>query len=796
MIRRPPRSTLFPYSSLFRSADPAGDAPADADDVPDAADVPAETGPGLDDPPYTRWVDPFIGTGGQAFNIGSSLPGATAPWGMVKASPDTHGPYGGPPPGFQHCAGYWYDDTRSYGITHTHMHGTGGTHYGNLSVFPATGMTDAMIPKDQRLMPFTHLDEVARPGYYAMSLGRPGEYEGTGFARHEVTATTRCAHHRIRFTSGDASGAVVLDAAMGLLDGRCGGGEIVVDAANRTFEGRSNNASDGFDLFFTGRFDREIASFGTWVDGAVQAGRAQVTATTNPSEFGAWATFDTAADPVVEFQLCISFVSIESARGNRDAEMPAFDFDGTAAATLAQWEDELAIVEVQGGTQASKRNFYTALYHVMQMPTIYSDVDGAYRGFDQQVHQADGWTYYSDMSLWDTFRTQVPLITLFWPEVQRDQMRSLAAMTAQGGYVPKWPMATHDTGSMLGEHAASAMGDAYVKGITDLDTPDFGLDSFYEGLKRTADGPLPGGSYGRRDCIEQYLELGYCPADESDESVSYTIEYAFNDFCLARMATGMGRADDAARWTERAGYWKNLWNGESNFLMPRNRDGTFVAADPDLWDLDNRYYTEGSARQWSWFVPHDEDGLRRAFDPEDEAAANAAFIAKLDEFFVKADENFVFDLPSQWFYQGNEPDIHAPLLFIRAGRPDLAHRWARWSLQMNWKDTYDGLSGNDDAGTMAAWYVFVAIGLYPWPCFPGYYVTAPSFDRAVVHLPGGKTLTVVSDGAGGDAGYAGSPTFAGRPVDGWWIPHDDLVEGGTLQMTMSKDPPPAARGAR
>jgi len=748
------------------------EAPADAADAPDVPTL-----PGPDDPPFTRWVDPFIGTGGHLANVGSSTPAATAPFGLVKVGPDTHpGTGDGSPPTYQHCAGYWYADKQIYGITHNHIHGSGGTEYGNLAVFPATRMTNAMIPKESHRLPFTHDDELATPGTYAVTLGRPGTSSFTPLARHEVTATTRCAHHRVRFLGPDATGTLVLDAAIGLGDNNhSNGGELTFDPVALTLEGRDHNVNHDYDVYFAGRLDRAPTSFGTWVDGAIEDGRAHVEATADPSTFGAYAAFDVSTDPVIELQLCLSYVSLDGARRALAAELPGFDFDGTAAGTREAWEHELSTIAIRGGSEAAKRNFYTALYHAMQEPATFSDVDGAYRGFDHQVHAAD-WTYYTNMSLWDTFRTEVPLITLLWPDRQRDMMRSIAAMKAQGGYVPKWVLALGDTGSMIGEHAASAAVDAYLKGVTDFDAEDL-----YQGLKQTADGPLPPGGYGGRDCMPQILELGWCPADEVGRSVALTVEYAFNDYCIGQMAAALGHADDAARYAARAGTWANHWDG-SGFLAPRNRDGSFAPYDPDAWDLDNRYYVEGSARQWSWFVPHDEDGLRAKF------GSDATFVEKLDEFFSEADQHFAFDIPSGWYYHGNEPDLHAAFLFIRAGRPDLTHKWARWALEKSYRNGYDGMIGNDDCGTLAAWYVFTAIGLYPWPCFPGYYLTAPAFDGATVRLAGGKVLEVTAQGAGQGKVQASAVTLDGAPIDGWWIAHDTLMKGGTLQFEMTGIP--------
>ena len=751
-------------------------------DLPDATPEsdPGPVGPTPAGPPFVRHVNPFIGTGGDLANIGSALPGATAPFGLVKVSPDTTDQYG-TPPAFQHCAGYWYPDGFLYGFSHNHLHGTGAPDYGNVLVTPTIGMSASKTSKKHFFQPFTHLDEQASAGYYAVTITVPASELGGGRIRAEVTATTRCAHHRYEFLDAGGPGAVTLNAAAALLDGRSRGGEVAWSDDHRTIRGWTHNHGEfsgrygGFPVYFVARFDRDPTAFGTWLDAEVHAGVAYAQTAADPANFGAYAEFDIAQDPVVEVQVCLSYVGVDGAEKALEAEMPAFDFDATRAATEAAWEQELARFEVFGGTDDDRANFYTAVYHVLQMPTVWSDVDGRYRGFDGQVHEAQGWTYSTDMSFWDTFRTQHPLLTLMWPERERDLMRSLAAMQREGGYVPKWPMGMGDTGSMIGQHAASVVADTWLKGVR-----DFEIAGLYDSMKATANAPGPPGSYGNRDCFPWYVDpaWGYCPVDRTGEAVSKTLEYAFNDFCLAELAAALGHGADEAVFRARSKNYATLWDAETGFFRPRREDRTFAPFVPETWD-DGSSYTEGTAWQWLWFVPHDQPGLRGLF------GGDAPFVAKLTEFFELAREQFHFVLPTPYYFHGNEPDLHAAHLFIEAGRADLADAWVRWVLQANYRNAWNGLVGNDDAGTLAAWYVFAASGLFPWPCFPHYYVTAPLFDRVVWHLPDAD-LEIRAAGASAGLTVATEVRWNGAPLPDRRLSHAEVSAGGVLEFDLTE----------
>jgi predicted alpha-1,2-mannosidase len=753
---------------------PVPDSMADpGPDLPDGVTGPDVVPPDPDGPPYTRHVNPFAGTGGALFNVGSALPGATAPFGLVKASPDTTTEYGAAT--FQHCAGYRYEDGFLWGISHNHLHGTGAPDYGNLLFFPAAAMTVDLTSKERYRLPFTHEGEVAEPGWYSVTIADP-------HVKVDVAASTRCAHHRYDFLDAPASGSIVFTASAALGSGRSKGGELALDPAQGTIEGWNHVNGEfsgrygGFKLFYTIRFDRLPAGHGIFLDDALQKGETHAVVTKEGTRYGAWMDFATGQDRTVEVQVCLSYVSVDGAKASRDAEMPGWDLEGERAATLAAWEKELSRIEVKGGTPEQNRIFYTALYHVMQMPTIWSDRDGSYQGFDKAVHMAEGWTYYTDMSFWDTFRTLHPLLNLIDPVRSRDMLRSVQAMQEQGGYTPQWPMGSGDTGSMIGEHAASFVADAVLKGVDDFD-----VETVYAHLRETASGPLPPGSYGGRECIEDYLAKGYCPADRTDGSVSITQEHAFVDRCLANLATHLGKGDDATLFAARASNYKNVWDPSVGFFRGRLSDGTFVPDfTPELWDTDGEF-VEGTAWQWLWFAPQDEAGLRGLF------GSDTVFVQRLSEFFERAKDGFDFVLPTAWYYHGNEPDLHSPWLFIRAGRPDLAQKWARWVLDANYRDAYDGIVGNDDGGTLAAWYVFASLGLFPWPCFPGYYLSTPIFDTATLHLPGGD-LSISAPSAGTGKMYVKQVRLDGKPIQEWWLEHSAIVGGGKLEFVLSDVP--------
>ena len=762
----PPAATTDP--------DAATGADAVAVDAGDAADAAAEVTV-VDEAPLAHAVNPLIGTSFGGGNVGSTYPAATRPWGLCKVGPDTQN--GGGANGTLHCSGYQYMDPYIYGFSHNRLEGTGAPDYGNLAVMPFTALDASSTTRNGRNSTYHHETEIAEPGYYAVTLDKPN-------VRAEMTATTRCAHHRYSFqneVNGVPDAGVLIDLATSIAKGYTGPGHVELDAKTQTIRGQVQNIGafsgryQGFPVYFEARFNRPWASAGVWTDGVIQPGVDATSTTAAPSNIGAWATFAykniDMPDTPVELQLCVSYVDAEGAKKAMAAEMPKFDFDGTRKAALLDWQKALGVIEIDAPTADERTIFYSALYRVMQMPTIWSDVDGRYRGFDNQVHQADGWNYVTDLSLWDTFRTENPLIVLLWPTMARDTLRSLVAMAAQDPHKqpPQWSMGMGDTGSMIGYHSASLAADGLVKGVTDFDA-----QTLYNGLLAIAATPTT-----QFECVNDYMKFGYCTRESDSGSVSKTLEYSYDDACLATIATYLKKPDDATMFKARSASYKKLWDDKTQFFRARHKaDGTFTEPFvPENWSFSNDEYVEGSAWQWNFFAPHDSAGLRGLY-PSD-----AAFVTKLEAFFQGSLDNFSFYVPSGFYFQGNEPDILSSTLFSDAGRPDLSDKWTRWVADVCYTTVPDGLIGNDDAGTLSAWYVFAALGLMPRPGLPGYDIVAPRYDHATLHLPGGD-VKVDAPGAYAKK-LSGTVSWNGTALKKRWVEHSALATGGVMSWAAS-----------
>lgn len=719
--------------------------------------------------PLTQYVDPFIGSGGFGFTHGSPVVGATAPFGMVRLSPDTTAPLH---LDFHHYSGYYYDDTLIRGFSHTHFHGTGAQGYGNLLFMPVPGFSPERITERGYRSTFAKASETASPGYYAVRLDN-------GDVLAELTSTGRTGAHRYTFGAGAAGAAVVIDASSQLAGGKAQDLKLDLDPAARRITGSLRGVggmSREFDLFWVIAWDTPTSAHGTWTGSVVTSGATRVDAPTQGG--GAWLEFDVPDGGVVQFRVGLSFVDLDGAIANLAAEAPEFAFDAQRAATAARWEEMLGRVRIEESDPARLRAFYSAAYRSLVMPTIYSDADGRYRGFDGAVHVADGFDYYSDLSLWDTFRTLHPWLTLVYPEVQSDIVTSLLKMYEQDGFLPIWPVARRDSGTMIGASAELAIADAYVKGVRDYD-----VDLAYEAVTRSGREPRPEGSSspGRRH-VNDYLDLGYVPRESAQKGTSMTLEYAASDGAIAEFAKAYGRADDAAGFAARAQSYRNVWDPETRFFRARLRDGSFQEPfDPNAWDID---YTESTAWQYLWYVPHDPQGLIGLF------GGREPFVAALEEFFAKSVAEH--DNPGgtsriglrRYYWASNEPDIHTAYLFSDAGRPDLAGKWARWALERTFGDGPDGLPGNDDCGTMSAWYLFTALGFYPVPGYDRYYVGAPLYPNAAITLPEGE-LRIVAPGAGTGVDRPVAASVNGDALgEELQFRHTDIAEGGRLEVEL------------
>ena len=751
----------------------------DADVGPDAdADVGPDVGPDADadadeERALIEHVDPMIGTGGLGFGVGSAFPGPQVPFGMARPGPDTTGPDNAP--GANHCAGYWYDDALIRGFGQTRPHGMGVPDYGAVGVMATVGMDASETSWWGHRSSFRHDTEEASPGYYAVTLARDG-------VRAELTAGDRVGLHRFTFPEVDDA-VVLIDAGHFLADVEIIDGRVEHDPEAgevwgfATFSGSYSGRFGGMPVYFHARASRPPVEGGLWSEGELLG--AEVRSADGPST-GAWLRYDATAEPTVEVAVGLSFVSEEGALANLDAEVSEVDFDGARALAEGRWEEILGRIEVEGGSDRDLELFYTALYHSLLMPTLAMDVDGRYRGLDGEVHRAEGYVYFTDFSLWDTFRTLHPLLTLVYPELQLEMVRSLAAMGRDGGVTPRWPLGIGYTGGMVGDPADLVFADSWVKGVRDFD-----LAAAYEVLRRTATGPMPPGSlFGGRSGIAEYQELGYVPIEATGSSGSVTLEYAYADYGLGQLAEALGEEVDAAMFGERAGSWRNLWDAESRFLAGRHADGSFSEVDdPGRWQ---DFWAEGNSWHYLWYAPHDLEGLAEVM------GGREVLLERLDHFFESSADRESFPLlPSPWYWHGNEPDLHAPWIYAALDRPADSARWVRWAMERHYGDGPDGLPGNDDSGTLSAWFVFSAIGLYPIAGLDHYLIGSPIFDRVVVHLAGGD-LVIEATGAAEGALYVQRATLDGEPLERARVAHDDLA-GATLRLEMGHEPSGWAR---
>ncbi len=759
------------------------DALTDAGDAGDAGDD--DAGPadaGRLEPPtpsLASAVDPRIGTGGHGWYAGSALVGASLPFGLVQASPDTtndelHWPW-------DHCSGYHAEDDRLLWISHTHMHGTGIPELGSIGLRPAVGEVDLAQLGDPDV-PGPRLDkasESARPGYYAVTLS---ESE----LRIELTVTERAAVHRYTPPPGADTLSIVIDAGWTLIPGAVEARTVAIDDTEVRAWAHSINefsrADRGVDTYLVARFDRAPSATGT------APGPYGPPPDTEPTDQLAWATFDVSDGAPLELRVGVSYVSVDQARANLDAEIAAdATFDTVLAAAEARWEAELSILRCDGMSDDQRVVLATSLYHALLMPNLYSDHDGSYVGFDDALHVDPDARRYTNLSLWDTYRTLHPLLTLTHPGVQRDVVVSLIAMADEGGWLPKWPVANSYSNIMIGAPADIVIAESYVKGIT-----DFEVDRALEHMLRMAtEVPADDHPYEGRGGIESYLANGWVADDTNDESVSRTLEFCAADFAIGQLAAALGQGELAAEYADRARNYTNQWDAETGYFRPRNGDGTWAAFDPFESGVTGSY-TEGNANQYTWMVLHDVPGLVELLGGVEAAAARLdAFMANAAPERARILEGehdalyWLTSLPT-WYWHGNEPDIHAAWLFIELGRPDLAAKWLRWIQDELYGTGVTGLPGNDDSGTLAAWYVFASLGLYPVAGSDRYLLGTPAFPHCELDLPGG-TLVIDAPGAELAGSFSDGVELDGVPVEGVSVRHADLVGGAHLQFYLTRE---------
>ena len=684
------------------------------------------------------YVNPFIGTGFH----GHTYPGATTPFGMVQLSPDTRAG------NWDACAGYHYSDTTIDGFSHTHLSGTGCADLADILFHPTT--REIVIHDGECVLQpyfFSHDDERASCGYYAVTL--PDVNIGV-----ELTAAPRTGVHRYTF-AGKGPRRVIVDLLHTVTEEK-----IDLCELRRTapYELAGMRRTQGWVpdqyVFFAARFSEPFAD--------VQLlGDKQAVLTFAPDV------------RTLTIAVGLSSVSVENARMNSLAEVPELDFDAVHARAVGQWRKALGDIVVEGGSRDEMINFYTAQYHTKLTPNLMSDVNGEYRRHDQTVaRMPEGESYYSTFSLWDTFRAWNPLQTMVDTALVNDMIRSMLDMYDSTGELPIWPLASGETGTMIGYHAVSVIADAYLKGIRGYDA-----DKALEAMIRSSNINKKGSDY--------YTAQGYIPSNIKRESVSCTLEYAYDDWAIARMAQAMGRDDVFGEYARRALNYVNVFDGSTCFFRGRQSDGNWSAPFEEF--ATGRDYTEATPWHYRFFVPHDVNGLIQLF------GSREAFIREMDRLFtlesdeMQLDVSDVTGLMGQYAH-GNEPSHHMAYLYNYVGQPWKTQELTRRLLHEMYAPTPEGIIGNEDCGQMSAWYVFSSLGFYPvCPGSNEFALTAPQFPKAVVRLANGRTLTVTADNPRRSV-YIASVTLDGKPIDRNYITYDELMQGGELHFALRPRP--------
>lgn len=729
------------------------------------------------------YVDPLIGTGtsttpsakrhSEADNEprGQTFPAVGHPFGMTQWTPQTRHSE-------RKCVSpYYYSDRTLNGFRGSRwMSGSCTQDYGSVTIMPQHG--NLRVNPFARKTAFSHDDETARPDYYAALLTREN-------IRVELTGHERSGFFRFRF-DGDAPAHVIVepnsDEGVGYVGIDPDGQTITgYNPVHRIYQGWDQYA--GFNGYFVVEFDRPFEAFGVWQSTDVMDGR--LTITGDSASVGAYVTFDTRPGDVVQARVGTSLTSLDAARANLQHEIPNWDFDATRQASREAWNQALSAIctfcdnnSTTADAERLNTQFYTALYHAMLLPRIFSDVDGVYPGFagDTTRHRAVDFTYYADFSVWDTYRAVHPLLTITDPDRAQDMVQSLVQKADQGGWLPIFPAWNNYTAAMIGDHVSSIITDAYLKGLRGFDA-----ELAYAYMFQNATETPPYDDYvdgkGRRALLP-YLESGYMPLEEpiteafhQEEQVSRTLEYAYDDFNVGLMAMALGKPGDAELFFERALYYRNIIDPETGIARGRYRDGSWYTP----FDPSERTYpfiTEGSPWQYTWYVPHDVAGLMELMGGRD------TFIARLDTLFDHGE-----------YWHGNEPGHQIAYLYAYAGAPWKTQYRVREIMKEEYSDGPGGLSGNDDAGQMSAWYVFSALGMYPVsPGLPYYVIGSPSFEEVRLRMGADRQFVIRAHNVSDENRYILSATLNGEPFHRPWIPHADIAAGGELVFEMGPEP--------
>jgi predicted alpha-1,2-mannosidase len=733
--------------------------------------------PGDGAPRLSDYIRPMVGTKGEE---GNTYPGPSAPFGMIQISPDTD------MTNWDTDSGYSFEDPTILGFSLTHLTGTGCPDLGDFLFMPQVG-TPALDagPKDHPeagyQSAYSHDDETASAGYYSIKLQKSG-------VKAELTAGVRAGILRFTFPASDEA-SILTDLSHVISGGRWRVAESRVrieDHSTITGFHLVNGWAKERYLYFAARYSRpfdsaQIFSAGKPVIYNTYRFRSHNEAAGTNLQFVA--SYKTQAGEAIEVKVAVSAVSTANALQNLDAEIPGWDFDQVKEATRSQWDQMLGKIQMEG-SPAQQETFYTSVYHAMLAPNLYEDSNGEYRGFDENVHQAKGFTEYTVFSLWDTFRAEHPLLSLIQAKRDADIINSLLVHYDQSAdhLLPMWELQGNETWCMIGYHAVPVIVDGYFKGVKGFDA-----QHAYEAIKTTAMNP----DY---DNAATYARLGWVPCDKEDESLSKTLEYAYDDWCIARMAKALGKTDDYDYFMKRAAGYKNVYDPAMGWMRPKDSQGQWrTPFDPHAFgggtNLED--VTEATSSQYSWFVPQDVPGLIALMGGKE------PFCAKLDSLFnAEQSDLFKSDMSTNdlrgcigEYWHGNEPSHHVIYLYAYAGQPWKTAKLLHQVVTTQYGNQPDSLCGNDDCGQMSAWYLFTCLGFYPvCPASDYYVIGAPQIPQAVVHLSNGGKITMTAENISDTNIYVQSLKVNGKNWDSPFLPCQEIKKGGTLEFTMGPQP--------
>jgi predicted alpha-1,2-mannosidase len=693
------------------------------------------------------YVNPFIGTGAH----GHTYPGATTPFGMIQLSPDNG------VGGWDWCSGYHYSSDTIAGFSHLHLSGTGIGDLCDLLVMPVSSPIDIESLKGHKAYSsgFSHETETATPGYYKVLLEKDS-------IKAELTTSKRVGYHRYTYKKGQNQ-SVILDLGFAI-NWDSPVATFIQAEDDHTVSGYRHSAgwAKNQKVFFTAKFSKPIAN-------------KQIL---NQGNARAVFNFDAHSGDVLLMKLALSSVSVENAKLNMESDPDDFDFDRIKLEAETNWNTSLSNIQVETANETLKEIFYTAVYHSQVAPVTFSDVNGEYRKSNDSIVKAD-YDVYSTFSLWDTFRAEHPLLTLTASDKVGDMIQSMLDNYDGRGTLPVWTLYGNETYTMTGYHSIPVIVDAYFKGIR-----NFNVEKAYAAMVETMMADERG--------LNFYKEYGYIPFNKLDESVTITLEYAFDDWCVAKLAKAMGKEKDYEYFSKRSQAYLHLFDEETGFMRGKNEDGT-------AWNtpFDPKYsahrvhadYTEGNAWQHSWFVPHDIKGLINVH------GGNDKFVDKLEQLFLESSEitgdNVSADISGLigQYAHGNEPSHHIAYLFNEAGAAWKTQYWVNQILKSQYSATPEGLSGNEDCGQMSAWYIWSSIGLYPVnPASGVYQLGSPLLDKSVIHVSENTSFSIIANQVSDKNIYIQSATLNGKILNRTYITHREIISGGSLELQMGDQP--------